>query len=546
MSQSIDLGEFGATASTQAASPMVPLNRSLRFEGMVFDPQNLELSRDGQRVMLQPLPGRLLLHLLRNRSRIVSKEELHAVLWPNTFVSDAAISSTLRDLRRAVRDEGQHQDIIRTYRGRGYRFVADVEFDDGYVDSSYQHPSPLELRAAGASTRFEVPFVGRIAELEELDRRLTRAVADRAGSLVLVEGMVGTGKSGLLDQFGRQTGDTLLVRHVCNRDLWKPPLLTVAEVLTRLMAELDGAGRPDGPRPTEFEVARRFARGDSGHLELGAKPRDAALRLLAFASKARPVIVLVDDLHFADEESMDLFLSLAKGLADLPVLLVASLEEALLSPRMSAAVRGLPAGDRLPLKGLNLSAVERLAEAVMSRGPDTAWLRSLHHNTDGCPGPTLELLRCAARLEPDPPQVPELPLPEALVDILRGRFQLVSPEARQLVVAASVIPAEAEASGLAAVAGLSHLDEDHLGTALAAGWLLPGSRPNRMRMGSPFLRRVVLSGLSKERRRQIAFRASRLGTESHPENVVSLEKRSLLEKGGEGSVAAARDEEEPN
>jgi len=525
MSQSFDLGEFGATASTETVSPAVPLNRSLRFEGMVFDPQNLELSRDGKRVMLQPLPGRLLLHLLRNRSRIVSKEELHSVLWPNTFVSDAAISSTLRDLRRAVRDEGQHQDIVRTYRGRGYRFVADVEFDDAYVDSSYQHPSPLELGAAEASSHFEVPFVGRIAELEELDRRLTRAVADRAGSLVLVEGMVGTGKSALLDQFGGQTGDTLLVRHACTRDLWKPPLLTLAEVLTRLMAELDGEGRPDGPRPTEFESARRFARGDSGNLDLGEKPREAALHLLAFASKARPLIILIDDLHFADEDSMDLFLFLAKGLSSLPVLVVASLEDALLSPRRAEAVQGLPAGDRLPLKGLNLSAVERLAEAVMSRAPDTTWLRSLHHNTDGCPGPTLELLRCAARLEPDPPQVPELPLPESLAEILRGRLDMLSPETRQLILAASVIAPEADSSALIAVSGLATPDEDHLGAALAAGWLIPGGWPDRVRMRSHFLRRVALSSLSKERRRQMTLRAERLGTEAHEEKVLSLEPK---------------------
>ena len=73
-----------------------------------------------------PKPQRLLVFLIRNRHRVVPKAELLDQVWPEAVVSDAALSTALKAVRIAVGDDGSTQHVIRTYRGRGYRFVLPV------------------------------------------------------------------------------------------------------------------------------------------------------------------------------------------------------------------------------------------------------------------------------------------------------------------------------------------------------------------------------------------------------------------------------------
>ncbi|WP_424976076.1 winged helix-turn-helix domain-containing protein [Dinoroseobacter sp. S124A] len=78
-------------------------------------------------VALEPKCFALLRHLVVNRARSVSKDEIFEVIWPGVFVSDAALSTAIKQVRAAVGDSGQAQAVIKTVRGFGYRFVADVE-----------------------------------------------------------------------------------------------------------------------------------------------------------------------------------------------------------------------------------------------------------------------------------------------------------------------------------------------------------------------------------------------------------------------------------
>lgn len=527
MSESIDLTDAGAEASGDA-TPVEYLGRSLRFEGMTFDPQNLELTRDGERVMLQPLPGRMLVLLIRNRSRIVSKEELRSALWSGTFVSDSAISSTLRDLRRAVKDEGQHQRVIRTYRGRGYRFAAPLESDES-ANFGFASPRPslFGLDATTTEAAADVPFVGCISELEQLDRRLQRTTRDRQGGFVLIEGMLGSGKSALLEQFSRQLSDSTVVRHQCKQELWKPPMETLGELLADLSDGPGGFEPREGPRIARLPDARRVARSRERTRDSRAGP-NKVVQVLESASEIRPVIILIDDLHFADEGSVFRILDLIGFLEAKGILVVATAELGLLSGRVLEALGSLGGKDRLALSGLSLSHVERLAHAVMARPPETSWLRSLHYNTDGSTGATLDLMRCAARLEPSLPSVAELPLPEPLSMILRSRLAHLPSDTRHLIVASTVLPPDTDLATLTRVAGLEKVGAEALEAGILGGWFLPGGWTHQVRIRSPFLRRVVLSAVSADRRRQIDFRAVREDSESDHERgrVFSLEPNS--------------------
>ncbi len=91
-----------------------------------LDETLFELRRDGLAVSLEPQAFDVLVHLVRNRDRVVAKEELMDEVWGGRFVSDTAVTSRIKQVRRALGDDGHTQRVIRTLHGRGYRFVGDV------------------------------------------------------------------------------------------------------------------------------------------------------------------------------------------------------------------------------------------------------------------------------------------------------------------------------------------------------------------------------------------------------------------------------------
>jgi DNA-binding winged helix-turn-helix (wHTH) protein/pimeloyl-ACP methyl ester carboxylesterase len=97
-----------------------------RFADCQLDPRRFELRRGGDVVHLEPQVFTLLAHLIEHRDRVVAKTELLDVVWGGRFVSESALTSRVKMLRRAVGDDGSRQGIIATVHGVGYRFVADV------------------------------------------------------------------------------------------------------------------------------------------------------------------------------------------------------------------------------------------------------------------------------------------------------------------------------------------------------------------------------------------------------------------------------------
>lgn len=96
------------------------------FEDFVLDPVRREFSRHGAEVALEPQVFDLLLYLLRERARVVSKDDLVAHVWHGRVVSDSTVESRLSLLRKALDDDGHAQRLIRTYSRKGIRFIGDV------------------------------------------------------------------------------------------------------------------------------------------------------------------------------------------------------------------------------------------------------------------------------------------------------------------------------------------------------------------------------------------------------------------------------------
>jgi TolB-like protein len=97
------------------------------FDDLEIDVTRYELRRGGKLVSIEPQVFDLLVYLVRNRDRVVSKNELIDGVWMGRTVSDAALSSRVSAARHAIGDNGTDQFVIRTHYKRGFRFVGRVD-----------------------------------------------------------------------------------------------------------------------------------------------------------------------------------------------------------------------------------------------------------------------------------------------------------------------------------------------------------------------------------------------------------------------------------
>jgi TolB-like protein/DNA-binding winged helix-turn-helix (wHTH) protein len=104
-----------------------------------------ELRREGHPVEIHATPLRLLFYLLRNRDRVIPKDELLDRVWSDTAVSEGSLFNALNQIRSALGDDGSQQRVIQTLRGQGYRLIAPVE----------EHPATAPVRTKPARSEAE-------------------------------------------------------------------------------------------------------------------------------------------------------------------------------------------------------------------------------------------------------------------------------------------------------------------------------------------------------------------------------------------------------
>ncbi len=141
----------------------------LRFGDFTLDTGRAELRGPDGTVHIEPKPLALLTLLAENNDRVLSRDEMIESVWGGRIVSDAAVSTVLKQVRKALGDGGRKQEFIRTVHGHGHRFVAEVRIAaaaSGVARQVGEHP------ADGRPTLAVLPFVtsgaaGRWANLSE-------------------------------------------------------------------------------------------------------------------------------------------------------------------------------------------------------------------------------------------------------------------------------------------------------------------------------------------------------------------------------------------
>jgi DNA-binding winged helix-turn-helix (wHTH) protein len=98
-----------------------------RFEGNILDTERRELCRSGVLCPVEPQTFDLLDYLIRNRHRVVTRDDILNAVWHGRIVSEAALNTRINTARRAIGDDGAEQRLIKTIRTKGYRFVGEVQ-----------------------------------------------------------------------------------------------------------------------------------------------------------------------------------------------------------------------------------------------------------------------------------------------------------------------------------------------------------------------------------------------------------------------------------
>ena len=111
-----------------------------RFDDFLVDPANWRLSRNGREIHVEPVVLKLLIFLIANRDRLVTRQELMDTVWGDTVVSESALSKAVARLRKALDDDSATHRFLETVHSQGYRFVAEVE----EVERVEQSDAPAE------------------------------------------------------------------------------------------------------------------------------------------------------------------------------------------------------------------------------------------------------------------------------------------------------------------------------------------------------------------------------------------------------------------
>ena len=387
------------------------------------------------------------------------------------------------------------------------------------VSQALGWPLSVETVATRESLLQAAPLVGREREIDTLHGALG-AAREGVGSTWLVAGESGVGKSRLLEELRtRALVDGFVVLRgqavdqggspyhlwrlvVSNLLLWTTVSVADAEVLKQIV--------PDIARLLELAV------GEPPQLDAeGSQTRLLLAVENLFRRQTHPVVVLLEDLHWAGSESLKLLGWLAQPATPMSVLFVASFRD-----DEAPALKGAIAGARLlELERLDSEASSSLIEKMLGQGrcqPEV--LQFIQRETEGIPFFIVEVVRELAQLSGSLDRISEATLPERVLpggirQIARRRIERLSSQARSALQTAAVIGRQIDSESMRAAHAELDLQE---WTAACAGSAVLDLREGHWEFVHDKLREQLLADLSPSVRSNLHRTAAEAIERAHP------------------------------
>jgi DNA-binding winged helix-turn-helix (wHTH) protein/tetratricopeptide (TPR) repeat protein len=528
------------------------------FADCELDTQLYTLRRAEAVIALRPKVFQVLWYLLEHRDQVVSKHDLLEAVWPEQFVSEATLADCIRTIRQAVGESARSQRVLQTRHGHGYRFVAQVHqvadppsdamaaaasegsrLAPGVTVPDADAPARLSMtRAHDASfparthdrRRAEVPFVGRQQQWAWFERTLHETATGQP-RVVLVSGEAGIGKTRLLSEvqvLAQQRGFQSYHGR-CYEDAGLP-YLPFIEALHLPLAPLTGAAAllpdPDVEDLHQWISQRGDASLTASAFTTAQMEHDrlrwflAMTRMVFTLAKRAPMLLVLDDVHWADALSLDLLQHLAFTLADTPTLKpVALLVVCTYRPeagaerlaRVLARLQRERLCETLVLQGLTEADVAVLLQSLAHKPPSHQLTSAVMHATRGNPLFLQEVVRYLAdrhALEVREGYLvatvalDDLQMPADVTSAIARRLQRLSADCRRVLTllavfgdgaASQVLEALSPVSAETVLECLEEGLEHNLLVSTARGW----------EFAHPVIRQVVYQTLSVTRRQRL-------------------------------------------
>lgn len=120
-------------------------SQQIRFGEFELDPRRRRLSREGKTVSLNPKAFDLLVFLVQNGGRVISKDEILSDIWKDQFVEESNLAVQISSLRKALGDQTNKSRFLATIPGKGYQFIADVSYVGAAAETIATEPSSVDV-----------------------------------------------------------------------------------------------------------------------------------------------------------------------------------------------------------------------------------------------------------------------------------------------------------------------------------------------------------------------------------------------------------------
>ncbi|HKP81564.1 MAG TPA: AAA family ATPase [Pyrinomonadaceae bacterium] len=365
------------------------------FEPFCLDRSNECLWRGSEVIKLRPKAYAVLNQLVERSGHLVTKEELLANVWPETFVTDAVLKVTIRQLRDALDDDPKAPLFIETAHRRGYRFIGNLA-NAAQLPGISTTPRPRDdVQPLG--------FVGRNEVLSRMRSSLEKILQGER-QIVFVTGEPGIGKTALVDTFARylafdhniRIGRGQCLEQYGTNEAYLPILDAMAD-LGREDQKVVDVLRAHAPMwllqmPALLSAAEREALSRE---VLGAT-RERMLREMGEAlevlTSEQPLVLILEDLHWSDNSTLDLISYLATRVRPAHLMLIGTYRTADLIASghpLKAVKQELLAKkqcEELPLDYLSAEAIEKYLSVIFPSNRFPNELAGLiHERTEGNP-----------------------------------------------------------------------------------------------------------------------------------------------------------------
>ena len=426
-----------------------------RFHEFRLDTTNQCLWREEERLSLAPKAFDLLRYLVDRADRLVTQEEILEALWTDTFVNPEVVKKYILGIRKVLGDRHEKPEFIRTYPKRGYQFVAPV------VDEK-----PAITVKRGETTK---PLIDRRSARDRLESYLKRA-AKGERQIVFVSGEPGIGKTTFVDQFvqaAAQLPDLWIARGQCVEGFGGQeayyPILTAVEQLVHASEEqrfIEALAKQAPTWLVQFPSLVSADQREMLHRDTLGATRERMVREICETLDAvatdRTLILVLEDLHWADLSTLDVISSCARREGRSRLLLIGTLRpvagpttSTLSRLHQDLAVHDLCRDiDLEPFQPIDLSEYLSLALGRVGFADDLAAL--VHRHSGGNPlfatalirdliatgivardGPAWRLTLPVDRIEPA--------VPATLQDMLNVQFDQLDDQEQRVLRRASAI-----------------------------------------------------------------------------------------------------------